>query len=420
MTTTPSALDTEVCILGAGPGGCAAALQLAKLGISSIVIEKATFPRDKVCGDALSGKVMRTLERLDQDLAETVKRHSDSMPSWGVTFIAPNGNALRVPFSRETGIGEAPGAILPRFAFDALLFEHVKHTEGITVIQGAAARKFDRTASGWHITDQDGVVSVNARMILDASGANSLFSRHVAKLPMEPEHHAAGVRAYYSGVTGLDAQGFIELIFLKDLLPGYLWIFPLPNGRANVGLGLRSDVVKKRRVDLKALMAKLTQEHPQLRGRFEHAKLDGAIQGMGLPLASKRRALSGDGFMLIGDAGHLIDPFTGEGISHAMISGVYAAETTANMLLANDTSAKATKHYDERVWKRLGKELAISTRLQQMANRPGLFNFVVDRANKNPALADTISSMFNDLDLRERLKKPGFYVDLVLGRKLRA
>jgi len=420
MTTKPTALDTQVCILGAGPGGSAAALQLAKLGISSVVIEKATFPRDKVCGDALSGKVMRTLERLDAVLAETVKRHSESMPSWGVTFIAPNGNALRVPFSRETGIGEAPGAILPRFIFDALLFEHVKSTDGITVIEGIAAKKFTRSASGWHITDQDGLVSVNARMILDASGANSLFSRHIAKLPMEPEHHAAGVRGYYSGVSGLDAQGFIELIFLKDLLPGYLWIFPLPNGRANVGLGLCSDVVKKRRVDLKALMSQLVHQHPQLRSRFEHATLEGAIQGMGLPLASKRRALSGDGYMLIGDAGHLIDPFTGEGISHAMITGVYAAETTANMLLADDTSAKAAKHYDERVWKRLGKELAISTRLQQMANRPGLFNFVVDQANKNPALAHTISSMFNDLDLRERLKKPGFYVDLVLGRKLRA
>jgi len=66
------------------------------------------------------------------------------------------------------------------------------------------------------------------------------------------------------------------------------------------------------------------------------------------------------------------------------------------------------------------KTLKPNTRLQQMANRPGLFNFVVDQANKNPALAHTISSMFNDLDLRERLKKPGFYVDLVLGRKLRA
>ena len=62
---------------------------------------------------------------------------------------------------------------------------------------------------------------------------------------MEPKHHAAGVRTYYSGVRGLDPQGFIELIFLKDLVPGYLWVFPLPGGRANVGLGLRSDVVRK-------------------------------------------------------------------------------------------------------------------------------------------------------------------------------
>lgn len=418
MSTDLSALDTQVCILGGGPGGCAAALQLAKLGIRSVLIEKATFPRDKVCGDALSGKVMRTLERLDEELALSVKQHSERMPSWGVTFIAPNGKALRVPFSKETGTGEAPGAILPRLTFDTLLFEHVIRTESVTVIEGIAATKFYRTTNGWHISGKDPRLSITARIILDASGANSTFSRHIAKLPMEPQHNAAGVRAYYAGVSGLDPQGFIELIFLKDLLPGYLWIFPLPNGRANVGLGLRSDVVKKRRVDLKTLMVQLIHEHPQLRDRFAHAVLEGSIQGMGLPLASKRRSLSGDGYMLIGDAGHLIDPFTGEGISHAMISGVYAADATLKLLENDDTSAKTAKQYDDRVWKRLGKELAISTRLQQMANSPGLFNFVVDRANKNPALADTISSMFNDLDLRERLKRPGFYLDLVLGRTL--
>ncbi len=133
-------------------------------------------------------------------------------------------------------------------------------------------------------------------------------------------------------------------------------------------------------------------------------------------MASKRRPLSGDGFLLVGDAGHLIDPFTGEGISHAMISGVHAADVAQEMLRAGDHSAAAAKRYDERVWKRLGKELAISTRLQALADKAWLFDFVVDRANKNPALADTISSMFTDLDLRERLKKPGFYMDLLLGR----
>ena len=408
-------LHTSVCILGGGPGGCAVALQLAKHGVEAVLLEKSAFPRDKVCGDALSGKVMRTLERLDADLANTVKRDARAMPSWGVTFIAPSGRALRVPFTRER-VSTAPGAILPRFDFDNLLFQHTKRAQGITVQEGVAAKSFERGGGRWRVMTSDGG-SIDAALLIDASGANSHFARHVAHLPMEPRHHAAGVRAYYSGVKELDAEGFIELIFLKDLLPGYLWIFPLPDGRANVGLGLRSDVVKKRRVDLKALMIALLATHPQLRDRFANATLEGNVQGMGLPLASKRHALSGDGYLLVGDAGHLIDPFTGEGISHAMISGVYAADVVAEMLKRNDVTASAAKQYDARVWKRLAKELTISTRLQSLANNAWLFNFVVDRANKNPALADTISGMFNDLDLRERLKKPGFYWDLLVGGK---
>jgi len=410
-------MRAEVCIIGGGPGGCAAALQLSRHGVPAILLEKARFPRDKVCGDALSGKVMRALERLDPSLAASVKADAHAQPSWGVTFVAPSGRLLRVPFSRTTGIGEAPGAILPRLCFDDLLFQRVKQAPGISVIEGSRAEGFHRVDGGWRIEVKDSAEeSIECRIVIDASGANSPFARNVAGIKLEPRHHAAGVRAYYSGVKGLDPQGFIELIFLKELLPGYLWIFPLPDGRANVGLGLRSDVVSKRRVDIKATLTMLVATHPQLRERFAEARIEGGIQGMGLPLASKRRPLSGDGYLLVGDAGHLIDPFTGEGISHAMISGVHAADVAREAIGANDTSAARMRAHDERVWKRLGKELAISTRLQQLADRAWLFDFVVDRANRNPALADTISSMFNDLDLRERLRKPGFYMDLLLGR----
>lgn len=410
-------LDSEVCILGAGPGGCAAALQLAKLGRKAVVLEKAAFPRDKVCGDALSGKVMRTLERLDPVLAERVNSDAHRMPSWGVTFVAPGGRALRVPFSRDRGMGKPPGAILPRIHFDHLLFERASAATGITILEDHPARSFERSEGIWTVKVDGMQGPVRCRVILDASGANSYFARHVAGLPMEPRHHAAGVRGYYSGVKGLDPEGFIELLFLDELLPGYLWVFPLPNGRANVGLGLRSDHVARRRMDLKATMIDLLATHPLLKDRFHSATLESGIKGMGLPLASKRRRLSGDGYMLIGDAAHLIDPFTGEGISHAMISGVHAAVVADEALAAGATDATVLGTYDARVWNRLGKELAISTRLQQLANKPWLFDFVVDRANSNPALADTISSMFTDLDLRERLKRPGFYMDLVLGRK---
>ncbi|MFZ1687915.1 MAG: NAD(P)/FAD-dependent oxidoreductase [Flavobacteriales bacterium] len=420
---------TDVLIIGAGPGGCSAALKLAQLGVDALLVDKSHFPRDKVCGDALSGKVVRALERLDPALADGLRKRSELLPSWGVTFVAPSGRSLRVPFSRNTGTGDAPGAILPRMQFDNFLLDAVKRDGRVRVIEGVMAKHFERSGDGWTVgfvgADQQ-TTDRSCQLILDASGTNSHFARQVAKLPMEPRHHCAGVRAYYSGVTDLDPQGFIELIFLKDLLPGYLWIFPLPNGRANVGLGLRSDVVRKRRVDLKALMMKLIVEHPQLKGRFANASMEGPIQGMGLPLASKRWPISGDGYMLIGDAAHLIDPFTGEGISHAMISGVHAADVAARALSLyrtvegrgmTSTMTATLREYDQRVWGRLGKEIAISTRLQQLANRPWLFNFVVNKAVNNPALAETISSMFNDLDMRERLKSPRFYLDLLLGRK---
>ncbi|MBL8001937.1 MAG: geranylgeranyl reductase family protein [Flavobacteriales bacterium] len=411
-------LSADVCIIGGGPGGCAAALQLARHGVRTLLVEKATFPRDKVCGDALSGKVMRTLERIDPALAQRVNADARRMPSWGVTFVAPGGQALRVPFTRDTGVGEAPGAILPRLAFDALLFDAVKRNGAVQVLEATAAKQYTRTPDGWTVALEDGR-TVRCRLVLAADGANSHFARHVAGLPMEPRHHAAGVRAYYRGITGLDPQGFIELHFLKELLPGYLWIFPLPDGRANVGLGLRGDRVRERKLDLKAELHRLVATHPTLKDRFANAQLEGPVLGMGLPLGSKRHPLSGDGYLLIGDAGHLIDPFTGEGISHAMISGVHAADVVHEALREGRTDAAFLKAYDGRVWKRLGQELAISTRLQDLAHQAWLFDFVVKRANRNPALADTISSMFTDLDLRARLKQPGFYMDLVLGRGLK-
>ncbi|MEY3344158.1 MAG: hypothetical protein RL090_1842, partial [Bacteroidota bacterium] len=224
-----------------------------------------------------------------------------------------------------------------------------------------------------------------------------------------------GVRGYYKNVEGLHPNNFIELHFIKDFLPGYLWIFPLPNGLANVGVGMLSSHVAKKRLNLREAMLSTIKNHPTLSKRFEKAEVQGKLLGWGLPLGSKRRKLSGDNIMLTGDAGSLIDPFTGEGISNAMISGMAAAEIACAAIKANDFSSEFLNAFDKRIYDRLGSELMVSRRMQQLCKYPILFNMVVNKASKNKAFRETISCMFDDLDLRAKLKSPVFYLKLAFG-----
>ena len=207
----------------------------------------------------------------------------------------------------------------------------------------------------------------------------------------------------------------LEALAIGDFLPGYLWIFPLPNGQANVGVGIRSDYISKKKVNLKQELMRILREDAAFKDRFANATLDDDPKGFGLPLGSTQRPISGDGFMLIGDAASLIDPFTGEGIGNAIISGKVAAEVAVKALEKQNFTHTALQVYDKEVYRKLGRELQLSYRLQQLVNYPWLFNLVVNKANRNETLQETISCMFEDLDMRQRLKQPGFYWKLLFG-----
>ncbi|GAA4426696.1 NAD(P)/FAD-dependent oxidoreductase [Pontibacter saemangeumensis] len=410
--------QTEICVLGAGPGGATAALHLANKGIPSLLVDKACFPRDKVCGDALSGKVVNELRRIAPELPGLFSQQQEALPSWGIHFISPGGHQLSVPFKYNYNKAQdsPAGYIAKRIHFDNFLVEQVRQRPQVQLWEGVELTQYERQSDGSFILcDKSGKPLVQAKLLIVANGAQSGFARHVAQLPQEPWHYCAGLRAYYQNVAALDQDNFIELHFFKDFLPGYFWIFPLPNGHANVGVGMLSSVVSKKKVNLKKEMLRMIQEHPELQKRFANAQLIGDIKGYGLPLGSKKRTISGDNYMLVGDAGALIDPFTGEGISNAMISGRWAAEQAEKCLQEQDFSALYMQGYDKAVYNRLWKELKLSRRMQQLLDYPWLFNQVAAKASRNKALAETISCMFNDLDLRERLKQPSFYLKLLFN-----
>jgi len=406
-------ISSAITILGAGPGGCTAAMALSKIGIPCLLIDQATFPRDKVCGDALSGKVILTLKRIREDLPEQLGIEKDCLPSHGVTFVAPNGKTLKVPFRSNSNIEIPPGFLSKRIHFDNWLFEKAKASPHVEVITNLRIENFQKNGINWVLSDKEGKTKIESQLIIAADGAHSRFAKKIGEISMEEEHYCAGLRAYYKGVKGLDKKGFIELHFVKEFLPGYFWIFPLPNGDANVGVGMRSDVVGRKKINLKEEMLNLINKHPILKDRFENATIDGAVRGYGLPLGSKKRKISGDGYVLLGDAASLIDPFTGEGIGNAMISGLKAAEIIATIWEKKSFNKENLIAYDIEVYKRLWPELNLSKKMQELVKYPWLFNLIVNKANRSKTLQETISCMFEDIDLRNKLKDPMFYLKVL-------
>ena len=153
---------TDVCILGAGPGGAATALRLSYLGIPSILIDKSTFPRDKVCGDAISGKVTTLISRLDPAMMERFHDLGKQVDVWGIRFVAPNRKALDLPFTPNYVRQEkaAPGYVAKRLDFDQFLIDEVKRRSNITFLEGVEVREFTKVDNGFHLTDKDGMYQI--------------------------------------------------------------------------------------------------------------------------------------------------------------------------------------------------------------------------------------------------------------------
>ncbi len=418
---TPTSIHTQVIIIGAGPAGAGTSIFLTKAGIPHIIIEKETFPRDKICGDACSGKTVFVLRKANAAWLEDIfKNTAQNTPSHGVVFASPNGNALNIPFNPKKIIqGQAPGFVTPRLIFDNFLFEKLASPYA-TIYQQSSIKSIERQASeGIKVcfTQGNENYELTAPLIIGADGDKSHVRKVLLRRNVSPRAYCVGLRAYYKGVTGMHEKDFIELHFLPEVLPGYFWIFPLANGMANVGIGMMSERIRDKKINLREEMLNAIKHNPNISHRFTNATLTGKIQGWGLPMCLKRQPLSGDNFLLTGDAASLIDPFTGEGIGNALYSGMLAAFAAEELLKAGKFDAAFIKgKYDDVLFKRIGDELRMSALLQRLCHYPWLFNFVVKKAHKSPTLNTALTSMFTDIDLRKQLRKPSFYAKILFNK----
>ena len=396
----------DVVIVGAGPSGAPCAIKLADSGLKVALLDKASFPRDKTCGDALSVDVINQLSMLSGELAQEFEALENKIPSYGVKIFSPDHNFIDIPFIHKNE--KSCGYISPRINFDNLLFQHAKQYANIHIFENCVVNSV--TVKEEIAKLETSVGTFTANIVIGADGAHSVVSKQLGNIKVEKEHYSAGLRVYYEGVTNFHDENYIELHFFKNILPCYLWIFPLAGNKANVGIGLLSSVVSKKKINLKETLQDLLKTHPHLKSRFENATALETIKGYGLPLGSKKRNISGERFLLTGDAAALIDPFTGEGIANAIRSGRVAAAHVVDCFQQKNFSAAFNKNYDKEIYRRMWKEFKISRTLQRLVSYPALFNFVIRKARQSKYLQKIFIDALANIEKKKKiLLKPAFY-----------
>ncbi|MFZ4545191.1 MAG: NAD(P)/FAD-dependent oxidoreductase [Saprospiraceae bacterium] len=386
----------DVIIVGAGPAGCACAIQLSKMqpSIKVALLEKGIFPRDKICGDALSQDVLNQIQKLSPELFLKVSEAGSTYKINGVKI-----GGQKASFSYRFG----PGSKMQMFTIarndlDALLAEYTRGLSNITFYSDCEVREIEVEADRVIVQSTRG--DFEGRMIIGADGAHSVVSRKLGRIPQDKDYHAAALRVYYENVAGLE-EGMIELHYIDNIAPGYFWIFPLPENKANVGLGMSSRKISERKLNLRKILQHNIESHPVLRDRFLQAKPLETVKGFGLPLGGKSNAISGERFLLVGDAASLIDPLTGEGIANAIRSGRVAADHIARCLEKGVFSAAMTKAYDKEIYKRMLAEFKADAMLRDFIQLfPVSVNMFINIASKTKILSKSLMDFIMWLHLK--------------------
>jgi len=336
--------DADVVVVGAGPGGSATAYWAAAAGLDVLLLDKASFPRDKVCGDGLTPRAVAELARM----GVAIREEDGWIRNRGLR-VHGGGHTIELPWP-ELSSYPSYGLAMRRSGLDQLLVEHAR---------AAGAKVLERTAvTGPLLDERTGrVVGVRAKgedgnelvlrapVVVASDGVSSRLATALGRSPRPDRPMGVAVRTYYRSPLHDDPwmTSYLELWDgepgASNLMPGYGWIFALGDGTVNVGLGSVSATNAATKIDYRDLFGTWMANTPPEWG-FTKENQDGPVRGAALPMGFNRGPLYGNGVMLVGDAAGMVSPFNGEGIAYALAAGRVAAEAAAQGLARGSAAGR--------------------------------------------------------------------------------
>ena len=410
----------DVLVVGGGPSGAACTYWLASAGYDVVMVERKHYPREKTCGDGLTPRSVRQLE--DMGLADELAgagHRFQGLRSHGF------GRTLELAWPRHPDFPDY-GYVITRKDLDALVAERAAKA-GATVWEGAEASEplveagFVRGAwvkaksapggGGGADTGADaeydgpatGPVPVRARYTVVADGANSRFGRSLGTSRNRAFPQGMAIRGYWTSPRH-DEPWIDSWLDIRDkagnVLPGYGWIFPVGDGRINVGIGLLSTFNQWKAVNTTHLLQAFAEYAPPS-WEIRPETACGPATGGRLPMGMSVGPRVGPTWLAIGDAGGAINPFNGEGIAYAYETGRFAADAVALALASGDGLALRT--YQQRVEEAYALYYKVARAFVRLIGRPELMKVLATTGMRSRTLMEWVLRIMANLLRPEEL-----------------
>ena len=380
-------MEREVIIVGAGPSGSAAAISLVKRGRDVLLIDRQGFPRDKACGDGIPANAVEVLYSLGM---EERFKEANFYPVDSLLLSSPRDYVLVAELEPGRRFG-ASSYVVPRLDFDALIQEHAVDT-GAEFLQAQVKEAIveDGIVKGVIAKVNGQEEEIRSKVVIGADGVTSTIARAVRPDKHEDKHRAVALRCYIQDIDILPHE--VEFYLYRGILPGYAWIFPLGEGKANLGLGMRLDKFRDSTRTLEELVD-VFLEMPTIKKRLHRGGDLKDISVWQLNFGSQNMKRAYDGAMLIGDAAGLINPLTGGGIHNGLQSAMIAADVINQALTEDDVSNERFQEYDTLLQQRMDAGMKKSYNIQRsLLYFPFWVDLLVKLGGSNSSLAQTFVS----------------------------